>query len=101
MLKLYKRFLLSMFEQAQNLSFIFAGAYVCFTEEGNIVVDGVVASCYPSYNHDVAHITMTPLSWFPDAMDWIFGEDNGFSVLSRWKNSWADGCYQILNIFKI
>ena len=48
--------------------------------EGNIVVDGVLASCYPSCNHDVAHIGMTPLNWFPKILQWIIGEDNGFLV---------------------
>ena len=62
---------------------IFTGAYVPITEEGNIVVDGVVVSCYPSYHHDVVHIGLTPLNWFPDATDWIFGGDNGFSVFVK------------------
>ena len=44
--------------------------------DGNIVVDGVLASCY-AYDHDVAHIGMTPLRWFPEILDWIFGENNG------------------------
>ena len=48
--------------------------------EGNIVVDGVLASCYPSCHHDMAHIGMTPLSWFPKVTKWIFDEDNGFLV---------------------
>ena len=30
------------------------------TEEGNIVVDGVLASCYASFDHDLAHIAMVP-----------------------------------------
>ena len=47
---------------------------------GTIVVDRVLASCYPSYHHDVAHIGMTPLSWFPGVIQWISGEDNGFLV---------------------
>ena len=56
------------------------GAYVPLTMEGIIVVDGVLASCYPSCYHDVAHIGITPLSWFPGVIQWIFGEDNGFLV---------------------
>ena len=54
------------------------GAYVPMTMEGNILVDDVLASCYAGFNHDLAHITMTPLTWFPEVMQWIFGEDNGF-----------------------
>ena len=48
--------------------------------EGNIVVDGVLASCYASVDHDLGHIAMAPMRWFPGMMGWIFGEDEGFSV---------------------
>ena len=44
--------------------------------DANSVVDKVLASCY-AYDHDVAHIGMTPLRWFPKIMSWILGEDNG------------------------
>ena len=53
------------------------------TEEGNIVVDGVLASCYPSINHDLAHIGMTPIRWFPEIIQWIFEDDNGLSAFVR------------------
>ena len=56
------------------------GAYVPLTMAGNIVVDGVLASCYASCHHDVSHIGMTPVNWFPEVMQWIFGEDNGFLI---------------------
>ena len=59
--------------------------------EGNIVVDGVLASCYPFVSHDLAHIGMVPIRWFPKIIEWLFGEDNGFQVyvliaedLDRW-----------------
>ena len=45
--------------------------------QGNIVVDGVLASCYASYDHDLVHFFMTPVQWFPEIIDWIFGDDNG------------------------
>ena len=48
--------------------------------EGNIVVDGVLASCYPSTYHDLADIAMTPVQWFPNIIDWMNGEKNGFSI---------------------
>ena len=51
--------------------------------EGNIVVDGVVASCYASGHHDLGQIVMTPFLWFPWAIDWIFGEEKGFSVYAK------------------
>ena len=59
--------------------------------EDNIVVDGVLASCYASFDHHAAHIGMTPIRWFPEIMNWIYGVDNGFSgyvkyaiSLGRW-----------------
>ena len=45
--------------------------------EGTIVVDGVLASCYPSAHHDLAHIVMAPIRWFPEIFEWIFGDKNG------------------------
>ena len=54
-----------------------SGAYVPLTEDGNIVVDGVLASCYASFNHDLAHFLMIPIQWYPDMMERIFGVNNG------------------------
>ena len=53
------------------------GAYVPLTMEGTIVVDSVLASCYPSAQHDLAHIAMAPIIWFPKIFEWIFGDENG------------------------
>ena len=41
------------------------------------MVDGVLASCYASFDHDVAHLTMTPAQLFPNKIGWIFGEEEG------------------------
>ena len=62
-----------------NISFFlfFVGAYTPVTAEGNIIVDGVLASCYAHSHHDLVHISMTPIHWFPQMMEWIFGEENG------------------------
>ena len=57
-----------------------AGAFTPLTMEGNIVVDGVLASCYASTHHDLAHIGVTPMRWFPGMVQWIFGEDSGKSA---------------------
>ena len=61
------------------------------TTTGNIIVDGVLASCYPGVPHDLAHIGMTPSRWFPEIVEWFFGEDNDVQayaiiaeVLSMW-----------------
>ena len=56
------------------------GAYVPLTVEGNIMVDGVLSSCHSSANHDVAHLGMLPLQWFPKAIEWIMGIEEGFST---------------------
>ena len=56
----------------------FIGAYAPLTMDGNIVVDGVLASCYANTDHDLSHIGMTPIRWFPGIMNWIFGTDKGF-----------------------
>ena len=42
------------------------------------MVDGVLASCYPSVDHYLSHIGMTPIRWFPEIVEWIFGDDNGW-----------------------
>ena len=51
--------------------------------EGTIIVDGVLASCYPFADHDISHFGMTPLRWFPGPVEWMFGEDNGMSVYAE------------------
>ena len=63
--------------------FIHLGAWVPLTIEGNIMVDGILASCYASTNHDSAHMAMISVRWFPRIVDWIFGEENGSSVFGK------------------
>ena len=48
-----------------------------------MLVDGVLASCYATVDHDLGHIAMAPMRWFPGMMGWLFGEDDGFSVYAR------------------
>ena len=48
--------------------------------EGNILVDEVLASCHASTYHDMAHIGMAPMQWFPQMTEWIFGDDYGFQT---------------------
>ena len=44
------------------------------------MVDDVLASYYADFSHELAHFTMMPMQRFPAVMDWIFGEDAGYSV---------------------
>ena len=53
------------------------------TAEGTIIVNRVLASCYPSSNHDLAHIGMTLIRWFPELIQWIFGHGDGISIYVR------------------
>ena len=53
------------------------------TQEGNIMVDGVLASCYATVDHDLAHIAMAPMRRFPRIMKKIFGEDAQFSTFAK------------------
>ena len=58
----------------------FPGIYVPLTMEGNIVVDGVLASCYAIVDHDIAQIVMKPIQWYPDVVELDFGDENGVSA---------------------
>jgi hypothetical protein len=42
-------------------SLLVPGAFVPLTVEGTIVVDDTVASCYASFDHDLAHAFMAPV----------------------------------------
>ena len=55
----------------------FLGAYVPLTRQGNIVVDGILASCYASFDHDLSHMAIAPIQWYPEIIEWIFGKDEG------------------------
>ena len=47
------------------------------------MVDGILASCYPSTNHDLAHFAMAPIQLSPKITEWIFGDDTGFHIYSH------------------
>ena len=64
-----------------------SGAYVPVTVEGNIIVDGVLASCYGITDHDLAHIVISPLRLIPGIMEWIFGQEGGAQV---YMNAWRE-----------
>ena len=73
------------------LCILSSGAFTPITEEGNIVVNDVLASCYASVDHDLAHIGVTPIRRFPMMIELVFGKDNGLSIyasstedMSKW-----------------
>ena len=45
--------------------------------DGNIMVDGILASCYASVDHDLAHIGTIPLRWFLQIIELVCGVDDG------------------------
>ena len=54
----------------------FSGTYVPLTEEGTVIVNGILASYYATFDHDLVHYVMTPFYWFPKTIKGIFGETN-------------------------
>ena len=44
------------------------------------MVDGVMASCYAGFDHDLAHFTMSPMQYFSEVLEWIFGNESGYPV---------------------
>ena len=44
------------------------------------MVDGILASCFVDFHHDLAYLVMIPMQRFSEVIDWIFGIEAGFSV---------------------
>ena len=73
--------ILSVSTSLEKLLFTYVpGTYAPSTIEGNIIVDGVLASCYADVPHDLGHLSMIPIQWFVGATKWILGYDVGFSA---------------------
>ena len=51
--------------------------------DGNIMVNGVLASCYASVDHNLGHIGMSPVRSFPEMLEWTFGWDDGSSAFTK------------------
>ena len=51
--------------------------------EGNIIFDGVLASCYPSADHYLVHLVLSPMRLFPKIVEVIFGKDIKFPVFQN------------------
>ena len=58
--------------------------------DGNIIVDGMLASCYASFDNILAHMIMAPTRWYPEVADWIFGVDEGLSVYAKIGKKFGD-----------
>ena len=55
-----------------------SGAYAPLTTEGNILVDGILASCYASSHHDLGHLALAPIRYLLTLMDCMFGQSNDY-----------------------
>ena len=79
---------------------IISGFYAPLIMDGKILVDGVLVSTYGSFDHDLAHIAVSPMQWFPQIVDWIFGEDNGDSVYIKIDESFGEWILPFGHLFK-
>ena len=74
---------ISKTKRSKSNVYYILGAYTPVTVEGNVVVDGILASCYASTDHDLGHFGMKPIHWFPKIVDMIFGDDKGSSAYAN------------------
>ena len=76
-----------MYQVSLHSLLLYAGTYTPLTEEGNILVDEVLASCYAVVDHDLGQLMMLPIKLFSETMQMIFGEDNGIPAVVKisWK----------------
>ena len=69
--------------------------------EGNIVVDGVLASCYANYDHDISHFAVAPISLMPRLIEAVFNVHNespGYvSLVDDISALWFDTAVTILS----
>ena len=80
-----------------NMFTIFLGAYAPLTMEGNIMVDGVLASCYADHDHDMSDLAVAPISWMPGLIEAVFNvhtDSPGYVGLvddasALWFDTWA------------
>merc|ERR1712002_289906 len=53
-----------------SLDYVYSNGYRApLTEEGTLLVDGILASCYASFDHWYSHKMVTPVRMFPDLLD--------------------------------
>ena len=76
---------------------IFLGTFAPLTMEDNIVVDGILASCYAVHDHDMAHFAVTPIALVPGLIETVFNvhhESPDYAKLvddvsALWFDTWA------------
>ena len=64
------------------------------------MVDGVLASCYAAIDHNLAHIGMTPLRWFPYVLEWMFGDRIGSESYVQLAGEFAKGLLPCGQLYK-
>jgi len=55
------------------------GAYVPLTEQGTLLVDGVLCSSFANVPHDIAQFLAAPLRWFPSV---LLGDGEGERIIT-------------------
>ena len=68
---------------------IISGAYDPLTTDGKILVNGIQASCYAEFHHDLAHIVMTPMQRFPESFNGYLEKTPEFLFLSPQQKFWG------------
>ena len=72
-----------MYQFSRHTLLLYAGAYTPLTEEGNILVDEVLASCYAVVDHDLGQLMMAPIKLFSETIQMVFGEDDGIPAVVK------------------
>ena len=61
------------------------------------MIEGVLASCYASFDHDLSHFAMTLMQWHPEIIKWIFGVNKVKPAMSVLLKKLVDGYWHKCN----
>ena len=64
------------------------GIWAPLTMEGTLIVDGLLASCYASFSHDVSDLALAPVKMFPRML------------LDDQESVKVDGCREVVKLTK-
>ena len=71
------------------------------TMEGNILVDGVLASCFAGHDHDMSHFAVAPIALVPGLIEAVFKvdvESTGYvGLVDDVSALWFDTCAAVLS----